>query len=399
VGAMVLSRQRKAEAQKVMAGLAPMIPASTTLVNEVRPGAAASAPARAPAPAPAARPPVRESEPPTPIRDRPVPVLSADDTGGMPAVKPVIPSAITNEGELGELPSPTQFLRRFDRATMAFDEGPPKDPILPPLPSLPPSGDLVPAAAAFPPEDDGTQPEMQSRPALWAIDDAKYLPPPDAPEKKPPPQQLTPVAPVGALRSARNARLESGAMMLKTQVLMPTEGTKSEAVAWLARLGSFPSTLPLSNGYKVGTWTFSVDTLGRWVAKNRDSMKVLSDGELLDIDGDTYVMKLATRVRPSPSSKDGLLLIVGGPDDGRVVSVARGEPKIVGAHPMADVRVRGKMIAPQHLGVSLEGGRLNVADLGTADGFKVGGEQAWRASLAPGQELQLGNIRLVFQRA
>jgi len=405
VGVALWSKKRKAEAQQVMAGLQPRgIPAANTAINvnpRQAPPAANTAPSAIPPYNSTPAPPPKPLLPPadeTPIRDRPVPVLSGDDDA-LKVRTPIAP-AITNEADLMALPSPTQFLRRLDMAGVK-DEGPPRQPTLPP-PVLP----SVPKPKSLPPDED-TSPqadiEMLSRPALWAtIDDVAVQPTSPSPEiLAPSPQLLNATLPPvkGALRSARNARLESGAMMLKTQVLMPSEGTRSEAVAWLARLAPPTMTIPLSNGHKVGKWVFSVDMLGRWVLKNGDTMKVLADAEILDLDGEAYVMKLATKVRPAPSTKDGLMLIVGGPDDGRVVSVARGEARVVGAHPRADVRVRGKQIAPYHLGVTVEGGRLHVADLGTTEGFKIGGEQVWRAALTPGQEILLGTVRLVFQRA
>ncbi len=345
---------------------------------------------------------------------------------------PVIPS-LPPAPRAGPAPAPT--LRAGASPAPPGLGPPPSSPgAVPPAPKpsglrATPTPAGVPAPRAFPP-DDVTTPSFQSMPGLtdalgetetvgdadpasravlWALsdveethestgaDEATLLP---GGAMRPPAQKVdVTVPPQAGLRSALNARLESGAMMLKTQVLMPTEGARSEAVAWLARLGSRTATIPLTSGHRIGAYTFAVDALGRWMLRSGEGVKLLTDGDALDLAGDIYVLKLATRLRPTPSTKDGLILIVGGPDDGRVISLGRGETHVVGAHPRAAVRVRGKQVAPQHLGLTLEAGKLRVADLGTPDGFKVDGQQVWKAALAPGQELQVGTVRLVFQRA
>lgn len=414
-GAVVWSKKRKVEAQKVLQNLEPVVMEKTSMTDARDVRAAVSAmqakqntPAVVPFTAPAG-----DTEIPMSGRKLgalpPLPLMASEP---VPETRPPISPAAAPD--LMALPSPTQFLRRIDMEA----EGPTLNEAEPAPAIVPVAIAPAPARRNFPP-DDVTTPSFQSLPGLRLNDDydspimdpasrmaLSALTEDDAPAAsgelalRGRPQTLDATIPpkAGGLRSAMNATLESGAMMLKTQVLMPSESTRSDAVAWLARVGNRPATIPLSSGHKIGTGTFSVDQLGRWVLRGPEGVKLLADGDVLELDGDIHILKLATRLRTSPSSKDGLILIMGGPDDGRVLSIGRGEAYVVGTHPRADVRVRGKQVASQHLGLSLEGGKLRVADLGTAEGFKVDGQQVWKAALAPGQELQVGSVRLVFQR-
>ncbi len=384
-GAFLYSRKRKTEAQKLINNLQrPSLNVDMTAPLNAREVQSALRQMAVPVPAHSGPVDLRAPAKSEDLEDATIEAAPvASPVLALPYLDDTVPPPIMNPDQGGmALPSPSMFLKRVDlglEVKLPSIIAPPEPPAFSNIPddiTAPSSPAVKQAPASFDPSE--VEPRsMRDAPAQA-----------DLPSPRPP-----------KLRGVQNARVDSGAMMLKTQLLAPSERVSSENVAWLVRLASPPVTIPLVPGHKVRGWTFNLDGLGRWVLAGGERVKILADREMVDLDGEPFIVMQATRVRSAPSSKDGVLLLFGGPDDGRVVTIAPGQACLVGAHPSADVRVRSKQVAPQHVIVRLESGKLTVADLGTSDGFKVDGEQLWRASLTPGQELHLGNVRLVFQRA
>ncbi|MGH7584484.1 MAG: FHA domain-containing protein [Gemmatimonadales bacterium] len=72
----------------------------------------------------------------------------------------------------------------------------------------------------------------------------------------------------------------------------------------------------------------------------------------------------------------------------------------LGSDPVNDVVIDGPGVAPRHARLDLHGGVWTLADFATASGTWVDQETVSGAAvLAPGSELRLGDVRLVFAPA
>jgi len=77
-----------------------------------------------------------------------------------------------------------------------------------------------------------------------------------------------------------------------------------------------------------------------------------------------------------------------------VRSIAEGEHIIVGSDAHADLRVFDRSVSGRHCALRVEGGRVEVEDLGSKNGVYVGGARVERACLGPGAAFVIGRVVL-----
>jgi pSer/pThr/pTyr-binding forkhead associated (FHA) protein len=90
--------------------------------------------------------------------------------------------------------------------------------------------------------------------------------------------------------------------------------------------------------------------------------------------------------------------VIGGLDDGRVVALPLDAPLVVGADASAGLVVRGPGVERRHVVVRLDGAALEVVDLASKAGVRVGRDTVRRARLEPNAELFVGSVRLQYLR-
>lgn len=204
----------------------------------------------------------------------------------------------------------------------------------------------------------------------------------------------------------------------KTQVLSASEVESVDVAAWLVPLHDGPrTTLVLRPGYVVGdggdfrvgsatsrpsSARFDLDGLGRWVMVTRgddgqERRRVLKDDERIHVGDTELLVKIATRFRMDSPGRQPYLVVVGGPDDGAHVPLENGVTSSIGAHPRAEVMVRGPGVGGIHAAARLDGQVCQIADLGAEAGLEFGGKPVGLATLRDGQEVRVGSVRLVFR--
>ena len=123
--------------------------------------------------------------------------------------------------------------------------------------------------------------------------------------------------------------------------------------------------------------------------------KPLSDDERFAIAGAEFVFKIASRfpVRQTAAIR---LEVLDGMDQGRSVALQEGVAYTVGSHVSCDLVLRGKTVASRHAVVLRKDKKCIVADLGSESGILSGGERVGLKSLSPGDEITLGDVRLLY---
>jgi len=101
----------------------------------------------------------------------------------------------------------------------------------------------------------------------------------------------------------------------------------------------------------------------------------------------------ASVLAPSQSRR-ATLRVTAGPDVGRRFAVAGGA--ILGRLPECDVSLDDPSVSRRHARVGRQDGIWFVEDLGSTNGTRVGDRTVSRSDLSDGDELRLGNVRLVF---
>lgn len=81
------------------------------------------------------------------------------------------------------------------------------------------------------------------------------------------------------------------------------------------------------------------------------------------------------------------------PPEGDAILVSQ-DRVLVGRDGVCDVHLRDASVSRHHAEIVREGDDWVVADLGSGNGVSIDGVRTTRATLAPGQELRLGNVRL-----
>jgi hypothetical protein len=74
------------------------------------------------------------------------------------------------------------------------------------------------------------------------------------------------------------------------------------------------------------------------------------------------------------------------------------EGLVIGRNPDCDLVVMDPTVSRRHAELRREGGRWVLADLGSSNGTRVNGWRVRRATVGVGDELMLGDQRLVFAR-
>lgn len=102
----------------------------------------------------------------------------------------------------------------------------------------------------------------------------------------------------------------------------------------------------------------------------------------------------ASVLAPSQSRR-ATLHLTAGPEAGRRFAIAGGA--ILGRLPECDVSLDDPSVSRRHARVGRQDGVWFVEDLGSTNGTRVGERAVTRTELADGDELRLGNVRLVFR--
>jgi len=101
---------------------------------------------------------------------------------------------------------------------------------------------------------------------------------------------------------------------------------------------------------------------------------------------------------PGESSGEACLVVVSGGDIGRQVMI--GASLLIGRSAAAGLRLEQPAISRRHARLErLADGRVEVVDLGSANGVWLNGERVQRAVLSDGDRLQLGDATLRFTRS
>jgi hypothetical protein len=94
-----------------------------------------------------------------------------------------------------------------------------------------------------------------------------------------------------------------------------------------------------------------------------------------------------------------LLKIINGDSAGATFAIGSGSQR-VGRAESSDLRLPDGSISSWHCEISLDaGGNLIVRDLNSTNGTFIAGQRVREALVAPGQQLRLGNLELVFENA
>ena len=88
------------------------------------------------------------------------------------------------------------------------------------------------------------------------------------------------------------------------------------------------------------------------------------------------------------------LLVLSGPDEGRVFPLADGEAVLFGRSRATDARLIDPHVSRVHCQVQLEEGRAVVSDFDSAGGTFINGKKVAREPLRPGDILRIGNTRV-----
>jgi hypothetical protein len=102
----------------------------------------------------------------------------------------------------------------------------------------------------------------------------------------------------------------------------------------------------------------------------------------------------ASVLTPSHARR-AVLVAETGAEAGRRFAIAGGA--VVGRLPECDISLDDPSVSRRHARIGRQDGVWFIEDLGSTNGTRVGDRAVTRSELADGDELRLGNIRLVFQ--
>jgi hypothetical protein len=327
----------------------------------------------------------------------------------------VRPSPLEDQS-LNGLPSPTQFLERLqlgaDLESTHHDDGPAPLPPGPPVPtfSAPPTQTVPPTF-----EDEGAPTMSMAVPdyAALARDETGPASLRDVVEVASRPLRVTPepqrssgvrvaATPPGGIAAlgspVSQPSLEGLSSLLsavkKTQIVDPSELGQPDTIAWITYLDGDGETSAVTSEAVVAGVRFEVGADGRWSVDGAPC----DVGRVIELGRRRAVFGWASRF-PSESSVVGpRLRVIGGLDDGRVVALPLDAPLVVGADASAGLVVRGPGIERRHVVVRLDGDALEVVDLASKAGVRVGRDTVRRARLEANAELFVGSVRLQYLR-
>jgi len=114
----------------------------------------------------------------------------------------------------------------------------------------------------------------------------------------------------------------------------------------------------------------------------------------LDPAGDTGEYEVSVGVAELAGAA-GVLVVKRGPDTGAKFTL-EGEVTRVGRHPESDIFLDDITVSRRHAELTRQGGHYVVRDVGSLNGTYVNRERIEEATLASGDEVQIGKFKLVF---
>jgi hypothetical protein len=90
------------------------------------------------------------------------------------------------------------------------------------------------------------------------------------------------------------------------------------------------------------------------------------------------------------------LEILDGIDQGRSIALEDGVAYVIGSHASCDLVVRAGNVGSRHAIALRKDRRCLMADLGATGGITKGGEPLGHGQLSPGDEIKIGDIRLLY---
>lgn len=302
-----------------------------------------------------------------------------------PALGAVVPQ------DLDALPSPTQFLQlnalgNLEDVTSTEPlAGPPTAPT--PVVSMP-TEDVAPTIAISVQEMRAHQSRVERSPVAEAVDHpARSIG-----------ASIDPAPSTGiAVEPMSRPALEGLSGIIgarKTHVVDLSELRQADTIAWVTYLDGELETQRVGAGDELGGRTLSLSLEGRWLLGGAP----IHIGDTV-LSGDRMaVFGCASRFPAEQAAQGPYLRVIGGLDDGRIRPLESEAPVVIGSDASAGLVVRGPGVERRHVVVVLDGGALEVVDLGTKAGFRMGRESARRARLELGGELAVGGVRLQFLR-
>lgn len=180
----------------------------------------------------------------------------------------------------------------------------------------------------------------------------------------------------------------------KTHVVDLSELRQADTIAWVTYLDGELETQRLVVGDELGGRALSLSLEGRWLLGGAP----IGIGDTV-LSGDRMaVFGCASRFPAEQAAQGPYLRVIGGLDDGRIRPLETEAPLVIGCDASAGLVVRGPGVERRHVVVVLDGGALEVVDLGTKAGFRIGRDTARRARIELGGELAVGGVRLQFLR-
>src|SRR5438105_2045980 len=90
------------------------------------------------------------------------------------------------------------------------------------------------------------------------------------------------------------------------------------------------------------------------------------------------------------------LLVLAGPDEGKVFAIPPAESLLVGRSRATDVCLIDPHVSRVHCQVQVEDGHVVVSDFDSPGGTWINGKRVAKQALQPGDLLRIGNTRLQF---
>ncbi len=203
----------------------------------------------------------------------------------------------------------------------------------------------------------------------------------------------------------------------KTQVLASEELEQDSLVAWIVPLDDpgYP-TVRLRNNFVLGSEAtcdfivrgegveprhalINLDGHGYWLRRaatgETSSRQPLQDNDRFRVGDREFLFKLAQPF--SDEHKAPVRLeVLNGFDQGRSLPLQVGVPYAIGCHPSCALIVRGEGVGHRHAIALRKRGVCILEDLGTEAGLTYAGQPVGSRALRPGEEIQLGSVRLLF---
>jgi S-DNA-T family DNA segregation ATPase FtsK/SpoIIIE len=91
------------------------------------------------------------------------------------------------------------------------------------------------------------------------------------------------------------------------------------------------------------------------------------------------------------------LVLVSGPDKGRVFRLEEGQTLVIGRGQASDTQINDPSISRVHCRAIVDSGAVRIVDAGSSTGIIVNGEKTARLDLKPGDVFQLGDSQVRYQ--